>query len=136
MQRGAACDLAMPAAALPFRTTKDLDIVLCVEALDAAFVRTFREFGSNGSGVIAPPVYPETSDKDELTIGYLAGVNWRRYRLQRSTYKRLTKMSDSSFVRFLLPHMLPPNFLVPLVRFPGCPAYQNGARAPEEFAAA
>ena len=41
---GAACDLAMSAAALPFRATKDLDIVLCVEALDAAFVQKFREF--------------------------------------------------------------------------------------------
>ena len=41
---GAACDLAMSAAALPFRATKDLDIVLCVEALDAAFVQTFWEF--------------------------------------------------------------------------------------------
>ncbi len=41
---GAACDLAMSAAALPFRATKDLDIVLCVEALDAAFVQKFWEF--------------------------------------------------------------------------------------------
>jgi hypothetical protein len=41
---GAACDLAMSAAALPFRATKDLDIVLCVEALDAAFVQKSWEF--------------------------------------------------------------------------------------------
>jgi hypothetical protein len=41
---GAACDLAMSAAALPFRATKDLDIVFCVEALDAAFVQAFWEF--------------------------------------------------------------------------------------------
>ena len=41
---GAACDLAMSAAALPFRATKDLDIVLCVEALDVAFVQVFWEF--------------------------------------------------------------------------------------------
>jgi hypothetical protein len=41
---GAACDLAMSAAALPFRATKDLDIVLCVEALDGAFVQAFWEF--------------------------------------------------------------------------------------------
>jgi hypothetical protein len=34
----------MSAAALPFRATKDLDIVLCVEALDAAFVQKFWEF--------------------------------------------------------------------------------------------
>jgi hypothetical protein len=41
---GAACDLAMSAAAPPFRATKDLDIVLWVEALDAAFVQVFWEF--------------------------------------------------------------------------------------------
>ena len=41
---GAACDIAMTAAGLAFRATKDLDIVLYVEALDAAFVRAFWEF--------------------------------------------------------------------------------------------
>jgi hypothetical protein len=41
---GAACDIAMTGAGLPFRATKDLDIVLYVEALDAAFVRAFWEF--------------------------------------------------------------------------------------------
>ena len=38
---GAACDLYMEDFGLPFRVTKDLDIVLCVEALDAAFVESF-----------------------------------------------------------------------------------------------
>ena len=41
---GAACDLLMEEAGLEFRATKDLDIVLCVEALDASFVRAFWEF--------------------------------------------------------------------------------------------
>ena len=41
---GAACDIAMTAAGLAFRATKDLDIVLFVEALDAAFVQAFWEF--------------------------------------------------------------------------------------------
>ncbi|MFZ3262728.1 MAG: hypothetical protein WA172_01895 [Terriglobales bacterium] len=41
---GAECDIAMTGAGLPFRATKDLDIVLFVEALDAAFVRAFWEF--------------------------------------------------------------------------------------------
>jgi glutathionyl-hydroquinone reductase len=41
---GAACDIAMTAAGLEFRATKDLDIVLYVEALDAAFVQAFWEF--------------------------------------------------------------------------------------------
>jgi predicted nucleotidyltransferase len=38
---GTACDLAMREAGLEFRATKDLDIVLCVEALDTAFVEAF-----------------------------------------------------------------------------------------------
>ncbi len=41
---GTACDIAMTSAGLAFRATKDLDIVLCVEALDADFVRAFWAF--------------------------------------------------------------------------------------------
>jgi hypothetical protein len=41
---GVACDLLMEEAGLEFRATKDLDIVLSVEALDASFVRAFWEF--------------------------------------------------------------------------------------------
>ena len=41
---GAACDLLMEEAGLEFRATKDLDIVLCVEALDVSFVRSFWAF--------------------------------------------------------------------------------------------
>lgn len=41
---GAACDIAMTDAGLAFRATKDLDIVLYVEALNADFVRAFWEF--------------------------------------------------------------------------------------------
>lgn len=41
---GAACDIAMTGAGLSFRATKDLDIVLYVEALDTAFVQAFWEF--------------------------------------------------------------------------------------------
>lgn len=41
---GTACDIAMTGAGLAFRATKDLDIVLCVEALDAAFVHAFWAF--------------------------------------------------------------------------------------------
>ena len=41
---GTACDLAMDAAGIAFRATKDLDIVLCLEALDAAFVKAFWDF--------------------------------------------------------------------------------------------
>ncbi len=45
---GTACDLFMEEAGLPFRVTKDLDIVLCVEALDRAFVAAFWEFVRGG----------------------------------------------------------------------------------------
>jgi hypothetical protein len=41
---GTACDLAMGAAGIVFRATKDLDIVLCLEALDTAFVKAFWDF--------------------------------------------------------------------------------------------
>ena len=41
---GTACDLAMQEAGLPFRATKDLDIVLCIEVLDREFVKAFWDF--------------------------------------------------------------------------------------------
>jgi len=41
---GTACDMAMTKAGLEFRATKDLDIVLWVEALDEPFVRAFWDF--------------------------------------------------------------------------------------------
>ncbi len=41
---GVACYLLMEEAGVDFRATKDLDIVLCVEALDATFVEHFWEF--------------------------------------------------------------------------------------------
>lgn len=41
---GAACDTLFDQAGVPFRATKDLDIVLCVEALDDEFGKAFWEF--------------------------------------------------------------------------------------------
>lgn len=41
---GSACSILLGEADLDFRTTKDLDIVLCVEALDGDFVRAFWAF--------------------------------------------------------------------------------------------
>lgn len=46
---GTACDIAMASVGLPFRATKDLDIVLCAEALDAAFVQAFWAFVRAGN---------------------------------------------------------------------------------------
>ena len=45
---GAAVEVAMDAAALQFRVTKDLDIVLHVEALDAEFASAFWAFVIEG----------------------------------------------------------------------------------------
>ena len=45
---GAAVEVAMDAAGLPFRLTKDLDIVLHVEALDAQFAEAFWAFVAAG----------------------------------------------------------------------------------------
>ncbi|MGV8951885.1 MAG: hypothetical protein ACOH2M_12330, partial [Cypionkella sp.] len=41
---GVATQLVLEEAALPARATKDLDIVLCVEALDAAFGQKLWDF--------------------------------------------------------------------------------------------
>ena len=41
---GAACDLLFDEAGLEFRATKDIDIVLCVEVVDAAFGERFSAF--------------------------------------------------------------------------------------------
>lgn len=41
---GAACDMLFDAAGLPFRATKDIDMVLCVEVVDPAFGAAFKAF--------------------------------------------------------------------------------------------
>lgn len=38
---GTACDLILKEAGLHFRATKDLDIVLCIEAIDSRFAKAF-----------------------------------------------------------------------------------------------
>lgn len=45
---GAACFLALDEAGLEFRATKDLDIVLCLEVLDAEFSQAFWDFIAQG----------------------------------------------------------------------------------------
>ncbi len=45
---GVACFLSLDEAGLDFRVTKDLDIVLCVEALDVDFATTFWDFVKKG----------------------------------------------------------------------------------------
>ena len=50
---GTACDRHFSQRELPFRVTKDLDIILVVEALDDAFVQHFYEFVRAGEYVLA-----------------------------------------------------------------------------------
>ena len=45
---GTACDLLLDEAGLPFRATRDLDIVLCIEALEESFIRRFWRFVGEG----------------------------------------------------------------------------------------
>ncbi len=45
---GVACELAMDEAGIDFRATKDLDIVLCAEAIDSLFVSRFWQFIKDG----------------------------------------------------------------------------------------
>lgn len=45
---GAACDLLFSDAGLPYRATKDLDLVICVEVISAAFGRAFAKFLADG----------------------------------------------------------------------------------------
>ncbi|MCA9311771.1 MAG: hypothetical protein KDA21_11235 [Phycisphaerales bacterium] len=45
---GTACELALTEAGLPFRATRDIDIVLCLEAVDVAFARAFWDFVQSG----------------------------------------------------------------------------------------
>jgi hypothetical protein len=45
---GAACEVLLDRAGLPFRVTRDLDIVLCVESLDADFGNAFWDFVKAG----------------------------------------------------------------------------------------
>ncbi len=54
---GTACDLNFTDAGLDFRATKDIDIVLCLEAVDADFARAFWEFVQAGeyASLEAPP---------------------------------------------------------------------------------
>jgi hypothetical protein len=55
---GAACDLPFTKAGLDYRATKDLDIVLCVEVVDANLANTFANF-LDAAGYQKRAVYDE-----------------------------------------------------------------------------
>ena len=46
---GTACDRLFAERSIPFRVTKDVDMVLVIETLDDAFVRRFWEFITAGN---------------------------------------------------------------------------------------
>lgn len=50
---GGACDRQMEVKGIAFRATKDLDVILIVEALSDEFVSHFWKFIKNGEYVIA-----------------------------------------------------------------------------------
>jgi len=70
---GTAVEVAMNAAALPFRATKDLDVVLHVESLDAELARVFWAFVTEG------------------------GYEWRERSTGKPTLYRFSRPSDESF---------------------------------------
>ncbi len=53
---GTACDLSLTDAGLEFRATKDIDIVLCLETVDAEFGEAFWSFVKDGAyeSLVAP----------------------------------------------------------------------------------
>jgi hypothetical protein len=74
---GTACDLLMDQAGLDFRATRDLDIVLTIEALDQTFVESFWQFIE------------------------LAGYRYRQQSTGHNRFYRFYKPEDSSY-----PYML------------------------------
>lgn len=56
---GCACDIAFDAAGLEFRATKDLDIVILVESLDAKFTKAFWEFVKLGEYEVQESAFGE-----------------------------------------------------------------------------
>ena len=62
---GAACDDWFAQNSLPFRSTKDLDIVLIVEVLDPKFIAAIRAFVEEGGYAIA-----ERSEADKTPVLY------------------------------------------------------------------
>ncbi len=86
---GAACTVAMDAVGLQFRATKDLDIVLCAEALTPSFGRAFWEFVTDGK-----------YERNETSTG-------------KRQFYRFQKPTDESFPFMLELFSRAPDVLVP-----------------------
>lgn len=72
---GTACDILMDELGVPFRATKDLDIVLIIEALDASFGDEFWQFIEDSivslSAILLNDVYYDSLLKSKITVdGY------------------------------------------------------------------
>lgn len=76
---GTACTLAMEERGFDFRMTKDLDIVLCVEALENKFIEAFWKFVKTGNYQ-----YQQQSTGKKLF--------YRFYNPQDSTYPRMLEL--------------------------------------------
>lgn len=74
---GTACDILMYELGAPFRATKDLDMVLIIEALDASFGETFWKFIEDG------------------------GYKHREKSTGENQFYRFTEPSDSSFPKMI-----------------------------------
>ncbi|MFA9424407.1 MAG: hypothetical protein ACERLG_12580 [Sedimentibacter sp.] len=74
---GTACDILMDELGAPFRATKDLDMVLIIEALDASFGETFWKFIEDG------------------------GYKYREKSAGENQFYRFTEPSDSSFPKMI-----------------------------------
>ena len=65
---GAACDLLFDSAGLPFRATRDIDMVLCVEVVDVAFGTAFDAFPSMPAGIAPASVATEGRSSTVSTV--------------------------------------------------------------------
>ena len=79
---GTAATLAMEEAGLDFRATKDLDVVLHVEALTPAFGETFWRFIEAGgyeirqASATGKPGFYRCPSFPQSTLGYLTVCRW------------------------------------------------------------
>src|SRR3546814_9563705 len=85
---GAACELIMDDAGLDFRATKDLDIVLIVEALDPAFSAAFMAFVEAGGYEIQQRSEGQRSEEHTSELQSLMRISYAVFCLKKK--KKIT----------------------------------------------
>lgn len=85
---GTACDILLDEIGAPFRATKDLDIVLIIEALDSSFVEIFWQFIEDG------------------------GYEHREKGTGKNQFYRFTKPNNSSFPAMIELFSKRPNYFI------------------------